>query len=121
MRTKMIYRGVAAFISLVLIALCAFVLPVGAVEGEGPTQGGVQADKTVVDFGTMNRDDILGDKDLQKQVGLTNMTGETLTRTKVLHRASTSEEFRELTADPSMMYNGTVFCMYGPASLDASG
>ena len=95
MRTKMIYRGVAAFISLVLIALCAFVLPVGAVEGEGPTQGGVQADKTVVDFGTMNRDDILGDKDLQKQVGLTNMTGETLTRTKVLHRASTSEEFRE--------------------------
>ncbi|MCI8350410.1 MAG: hypothetical protein HFJ86_04490 [Oscillospiraceae bacterium] len=121
MRTKMIYRGVAAFISLVLIALCAFVLPVGAVEGEGPTQGGIQADKTVVDFGTMNRNEILANSKLQAQVGLTNMTGERLTRTKVLHRASASGEFQEVAADAGQMYNGSVFCMYGPASLDASG
>ena len=120
MRAKMLYRGAAAFIALILIALCVFVLPVGAEIGDAPTRGGVQTDQAAVDFGTMSRNAILADSKLQKQVALTNMTGERLDLKKVLHRASESEEFREVAAS-GQVYNGTVFCTYGPNCIEAEG
>lgn len=118
MRAKMLYRGLAAFLGLVLLALCICALPVGAQEGEGPTQGGVQVEQAVYDFGEVNRNIRPGE--LQKTVRLTNMTGETLTRVRVMHRTSALEDFQEIEIFDNV-YDGQVCGIMGYHKLEGSG